>query len=262
MPSTVLLRRGRDSPAGHLQVHRHQSRQGTAEPARAPTSGGRAPPIPAGCRMSRRTHETGRCDSPATYVGGDANGNDLLDPGEEWQFTCPGTVTATTVNIARSSASPRTPTVARSPGSTRSRTWRPPSSTSPPGIAIIKTALRDPVLDPDAPAVSRPRRARPPSGGVHLRGHQHRHRAAALTPTRRSTTPAARWCLRLRSGRHQRRRAPRSRRGVALHLHDHPGRQQGNTPARHRRRVRTWSEHGHREGRAVLRRRPGCRTRR
>ena len=34
-----------------------------------------------------------RCSSPPTYASGDIDDNDLLDPGETWTFTCPGTVT-------------------------------------------------------------------------------------------------------------------------------------------------------------------------
>ena len=62
----------------------------------------------------------GRCDSPPTYDGGDANDNDLLDPGEEWEFSCPGTVTGPTVNIARLVGQPsndgRQPHYRRRPG--------------------------------------------------------------------------------------------------------------------------------------------------
>ena len=34
--------------------------------------------------------EDTRCTSPATFVSGDTDDDDLLDPGETWTFTCPG----------------------------------------------------------------------------------------------------------------------------------------------------------------------------
>jgi archaellum component FlaG (FlaF/FlaG flagellin family) len=48
----------------------------------------------------------GRCESDATFVGGDTNGNELLDPGETWEFTCDGEVTGKTVNIAEITGQP------------------------------------------------------------------------------------------------------------------------------------------------------------
>jgi hypothetical protein len=99
------------------------------------------------------------CTSPATYVdnGGDANDNDLFDPGETWTFTCPGVVDGPTINIAEIIGQPADDTGAPLP------------NTDPvddmaaafvdvlrPGIDIVKTALVPVVLDPDAPAVSGP----------------------------------------------------------------------------------------------------------
>jgi hypothetical protein len=99
------------------------------------------------------------CTSEATYVdnGGDANDNDLLDPGETWTFTCPGAVGGPTINIAQIIGQPS------------DDAGVPLPNTDPvddvaaafvdvlrPGIDIVKTALVPVVLDPDAPAVSGP----------------------------------------------------------------------------------------------------------
>ena len=37
----------------------------------------------------------GHCDGAATYVSGDDDDNDLLDPGETWEFTCQNAVDGT-----------------------------------------------------------------------------------------------------------------------------------------------------------------------
>ncbi len=97
--------------------------------------------------------EDTRCSSPATYVdnGGDANDNDLLDPGETWTFTCPGSVTATTLNFAGILAQPSDGTGAPLPGVdpvgdlalAQVQVLRP-------GITVAKTALVGVVLDAGA----------------------------------------------------------------------------------------------------------------
>jgi LPXTG-motif cell wall-anchored protein len=47
-----------------------------------------------------------QCNEPAEFVGGDTNGNALLDPGEVWEFTCPGSVTEPTLNLAEIEGQP------------------------------------------------------------------------------------------------------------------------------------------------------------
>jgi len=99
----------------------------------------------------------GRCDSPATYVSGDTDGDQLLDPGEEWHFTCPGTVARTTVNVARIEGQPSQADGDPIPGADPVHDFATAVvQVARPGIAVTKTALRDPVLDPDAPAVAGP----------------------------------------------------------------------------------------------------------
>ena len=44
--------------------------------------------------------------SPVTFVEGDTNGDDLLDPGELWTFTCTATLNEDTVNTATVSGNP------------------------------------------------------------------------------------------------------------------------------------------------------------
>ena len=107
----------------------------------------------------------GRCDSPPTYDSGDANDNDLLDPGEQWSFSCPGTVTQTTVNVARLIGQPSNDDGSPIPNVDPVQDLAAAVvRTAKPGISITKTALRDPVLDPgadpvDGPDVPSPRQA-------------------------------------------------------------------------------------------------------
>ena len=99
----------------------------------------------------------GRCDEAPTYDGGDTNDNDLLDPGEEWRFSCPGTVTETTVNLARIIGQPSNDDGTPIPGVDPVQDLAAAVvQTARPGISITKTALRDPVLDPDADPVAGP----------------------------------------------------------------------------------------------------------
>ena len=170
--------------------------------------------------------------SPATYADtdGDANDNDLLDPGETWTFTCPGSVAEPTLNFAGILAQPSDGTGAPLPGVdpvgdlalAQVQVLRP-------GITVAKTALVGVVLDAGAVlpagASRRPRRAGPgradaSSGRVPVRGHQHRQRPARpSTRTRRSRGRHLR-PARVRRGRHRRRRPPRRRRDVGLHVLD------------------------------------------
>ncbi len=213
-PSAVLFGEDQTEQAGHLQVHRHQPRRGTAEPARR-RGGGPGTKDP-GWVEDVAPDPTGSWAAATRRrptMSGDANDNEMLDPGEEWEFTCPGTVTGRRRSTSRrSSVSPRTRTAAPFPASTRSRTWRPPSSARErPGITITKTALRDPVLDPDATAVSGPDVPDPRPAEYTYEVTNTGTVPLALNPTRRSTTSAARSCLPPAVGRHQRRRAARHR---------------------------------------------------
>ena len=97
---------------------------------------------------------------------GDTDDDDLLDPGETWTFTCPGSITATTLNIAGIIAQPSDATGAPLPG------VDPVGDLAlalvevlRPGITIDKTALVGVVLDDGAvlrrSCSRRPRRAGP-----------------------------------------------------------------------------------------------------
>jgi uncharacterized repeat protein (TIGR01451 family) len=81
----------------------------------------------------------------------------MLDPGEEWHFTCPATVNRATVNIARIEGQPSQANGDPIPGIDPVHDLATAVvEVARPGINVVKTALRDPVLDPDAPAVSGP----------------------------------------------------------------------------------------------------------
>ena len=101
----------------------------------------------------------GRCDSdsPPKYDGGDTNDNNLLDPGEQWEFSCRGTVTETTVNVARIIGQPSNDDGSPIPDVDPVQDQAAAVvHTARPGISITKTALRDPVLDPGADPVAGP----------------------------------------------------------------------------------------------------------
>ena len=102
-----------------------------------------------------------RCDEPTTFTGGDANGNQLLDTTETWTFTC--------TNQVSDNASHEVINVAEITGQPSDANGNPLPGVDPvhdvaaavvriltPGIEVIKTALRDPVLDPTAPAIAGP----------------------------------------------------------------------------------------------------------
>ena len=102
-----------------------------------------------------------QCVDPATYVSGDlpddATGNNLLDPGETWTFTCLGSIDEPTVNVAGILAQPSDATGAPLPG------VDPVFDVAvafvdvlQPGITITKTALRGVVLDDGAEPVQGP----------------------------------------------------------------------------------------------------------
>ena len=71
-----------------------------------------------------------------TFVDGDANGDDLLDPRELWTFTCTATLNEDTVNTATASGNPviageeRTPVTDEDPAEVAVFT---------PGIQLAKT---------------------------------------------------------------------------------------------------------------------------
>jgi uncharacterized repeat protein (TIGR01451 family) len=91
----------------------------------------------------------GRCDSPTTYVSGDGNGNDLLDPGETWQFTCQNTVDRLTVNVARITGQPSDADGNPLPVGRVRDFAAAVVRTLQPGISVTKTALVGVVLDED-----------------------------------------------------------------------------------------------------------------
>ena len=164
-----------------------------------------------------------RCDQPTTFTGGDANGNQLLDPGEAWTFTCTNQVSDNRLHLV--------PNVAEITGQPSDADGQPLPGVGPvhdvavavvrvltPGIEVVKTALRDPVLDPTAPAIAGPDVPTPRpaqytydvsnTGTVPLDAHPG-------SPDRRQVHPAR---PRDSAGRRQRQRAPGPGRGVALHL--------------------------------------------
>ena len=101
-----------------------------------------------------------QCDQLTTFTGGDANANELLDPGEAWTFTCTNQVSDNAAHLVPNEAA-----ITGQPSGADGQ----PLPVDPvhdvavavvrvltPGIEVVKTALRDPVLDPSAPAVSGP----------------------------------------------------------------------------------------------------------
>src|SRR5262245_4687035 len=98
-----------------------------------------------------------RCTGPVTFVDGDAHGNELLDPGETWHFTCSGNVSVRTVNVARIIGQPSDAQGNPLPGVGTVRDFAAAVvDVVTPGISITKTSLVPVVLDPGAPAVSGP----------------------------------------------------------------------------------------------------------
>ena len=97
--------------------------------------------------------------SDVTYVSGDANSDGLLNPSEEWQFTCTTPISVRTLNTATINAVTVAPTPA-----TLVRQAVDLVAVVTPGIEITKTALVGTVLDPgatpfDGPDVPTPRQA-------------------------------------------------------------------------------------------------------
>jgi hypothetical protein len=79
---------------------------------------------------------------PVTRISGDANGNNLLDPGETWAYTCTANVPVTTMNIATAEGSANgimaigyafSTVLVAAPG--LPNTGFPPTSTPNPGIS-------------------------------------------------------------------------------------------------------------------------------
>ena len=98
-----------------------------------------------------------QCDAVTQFDGGDTNGNQMLDPGETWDFSCTNTVGRTTVNVARIVGQPSQANGDPLPGvdpvdDLAAAIVR----VAQPGIQVVKTALVDPVLDPDAEPISGP----------------------------------------------------------------------------------------------------------
>ncbi len=84
--------------------------------------------------------------APATFVSGD-NGNNLLDPGESWVYTCAASLTQDTLNTATVSGQPSTPAGQPLPG------LDPVDDTATafvdvitPGLTVIKLASATTVL--------------------------------------------------------------------------------------------------------------------
>ncbi|GAA1953101.1 DUF7507 domain-containing protein [Microbacterium deminutum] len=85
---------------------------------------------------------------------GDANTDNLLNPGETWNFSCAAVITAPTLNIATIVAQPVAAGTPTGPPLTRHDIAF--VDVVDPGIAIVKTALVPVVLDPDATPFSGP----------------------------------------------------------------------------------------------------------
>ena len=98
-----------------------------------------------------------RCTADATYVSGDDDGDELLDPDEVWTFRCQGQVSAPTVNVAEIEGQPSDdngdPLPGIDPVSDRAAAF---VNVVRPGITVTKTALRAVVLDPDAIPIAGP----------------------------------------------------------------------------------------------------------
>ncbi len=105
-----------------------------------------------------------RCLAPATYVSGDTDDNDLLDPGETWTFTCTGEVNVPTTNTATITGQPAgadgTPLVGIPPVTDDANAF---VDVLRPGIAVEKTALVPVVVDPAAAVVAGPDLPRRPA---------------------------------------------------------------------------------------------------
>ena len=159
-PTVVVIGPDGEPRAGHLHVRGHQHRGRPAQPARRVQPAARDRRTPAGS-------STTPC-SPVTYVSGDDDDNDLLDPGETWTFTCPGSGRRADAEhrrdhrpaVGRRTARrcPCRPVDRRGLGVRRRR--------DRPDIDVVKTALVPVVLDPGADAgrsarTSRRRRPRP-----------------------------------------------------------------------------------------------------
>jgi uncharacterized repeat protein (TIGR01451 family) len=100
--------------------------------------------------------EDGHCLQPATYVSGDTDGDELLDVGESWTFTCDGEVVATTLNTASLTGQPTQPDGTPLPVPTVTDRAFALVEVAQPDLTVTKTSLVPVVLDPDAPAVDGP----------------------------------------------------------------------------------------------------------
>ena len=163
-----------------------------------------------------------RCDQPTTFTGGDANDNQLLDPGEEWTFTCTNQVSDNAshevINVAEITGQPSDadgqPAARCRPGARRRGRRRPDPHARDRGR---QDRAPRPGPRPHRSGDRRPGRAGSTPGAVHVRRLQHRDRAPGPhpgSPDRHQVHPAR---PREPAGR-RRQRSSGPRRGLALHL--------------------------------------------
>jgi hypothetical protein len=97
--------------------------------------------------MSNISVTDNKC-TPVVYVSGDANNNNLFDPGEAWTYTCRTNITASTMNTATAEGSADGITaigyafatvLVATPG--LPNTGFPPEGNIIPWIALIVTGL-------------------------------------------------------------------------------------------------------------------------
>ena len=94
-------------------------------------------------------------DDAGTNNAGDVNTDDLLNPGETWQFSCTAVISEDTLNVAGIDAQPVGPT-GNPIGDPLTRAAVDLVQVVDPEIQIAKTALVPVVLDPDATPVAGP----------------------------------------------------------------------------------------------------------
>lgn len=97
-----------------------------------------------------------RCDGPAVFQSGDTDGDQLLDPGETWVFTCTNTVDSPTLNVAEITGQPTDADGNPLPVDPVTDAAAAFVRTVQPALDVTKTAVVPVVLDPGAPAVDGP----------------------------------------------------------------------------------------------------------
>ena len=97
-----------------------------------------------------------QCDAPAAYQSGDTDGDELLDPGETWTFSCANTVAQPTPNLAGITGQPTDAGGTPLPVPTVTDLAAAFVDALQPDLDVTKTALVPVVLDPDAPATAGP----------------------------------------------------------------------------------------------------------